>query len=132
MKFSLKYKFDKVCGCAIQTRDPPLVQLTTICHSLGFTMVLYPGCPSFSQGTNIFPYLAEMILCASMGYKMLVIKGTIARSGAIFLSKITSYLAFKKEKEKKKKKIFCLTVLNILASLALLEIRKKENGCILF
>lgn len=67
-------------------------------------MVLYPGCPSFSQGTNIFPYFAEMILCASMQYKMLVIKGTIARSGAIFLSRITSYLAIKKEKEKKKKK----------------------------
>lgn len=65
-------------------------------------MVLYAGCPSFSQGTNIFPYLAEIILCASMQYKMLVIKGTIARSGAIFLSRITSYLAIKKEKEQKK------------------------------
>lgn len=39
-----------------------------------------------------------------MQYKILVIKGTIARSGPIFLSRITSYLAIKKEKEKKKKK----------------------------
>lgn len=92
LKFPLEVRINRQVNVP---QRPSWVQQTTICHSLGFDAALLSRIVClFHKGSVFFSTLQNQFITPLCSQNVPVIRATIAGSGAILVSRFTSYFAF--------------------------------------
>lgn len=96
MKFPSNGEFSELGGRAVRVMQRATwAQHTKICHSLGFNCgLIHRIVCRFHKGAIFLCTLQNWFITLLYSKTAAIIKASIARSGAISLSRLTSYIAF--------------------------------------